>query len=129
VNNYLHKGSEVRKRLSVAALIAVSAALGCVAVPVTTTVVAEPGRRVTAEESKFSPFWLSPLPPETASRLIDDLLQQCDGADLTGVTIGTSSGWAVIGQVEKIVVSGYCVEPGQAGIAEGVSSHKDGKTN
>ena len=119
----------MRKRLKVAALVAVAAALGCVSVPVTTTVVAHPGKRVTAEESKFSPFWLSPLPPETASRLIDDLLNQCGGADLTGVTIGTSSGWVVIGQVEKIVVSGYRVEPGQEGIAEGASLPKDRKTN
>jgi hypothetical protein len=128
-NDHLQRGREVRKALKVAALVAVTAAAGCVSVPVTTTVVAEPGKRVTAEESKFSPFWLSPLPPETASRLLDDLLNQCGGADLTGVTIGTSSGWVVIGQVEKIVVSGYCVEPGQTGIAEGASLPKDGKTN
>ena len=116
----------MRRRLNVAALVAVAAALGCVSVPVTTTVVTQPGKRVTAEASKFSPFWLSPLPTETASRLLDDLLNQCEGADLPGVTIGT---WVVIGQVEKMVVSGYCVEPGQAGIADAASLPKDGKTN
>lgn len=93
-------------------LLGVLAAMGCVSLPVTSTVVTQPGRRVTAEASTFSVFWLSPLPMDTASELLDDLLRQCDGADLTGVTVGTETGWAVIGQTEKIMVTGYCVEPG-----------------
>ncbi len=101
----------MKKALNGLALVAVTAALGCVTLPVSTTVVTEPGRRVTAEASKFSFLWLTPLPTETASRLLDDLVQQCDRGGLTGVTIGTSTGWAIIGQTEKIIVSGYCVEP------------------
>jgi hypothetical protein len=52
---------------------------------------------------------------ETTSLLLDDLLEQCNGADLTGVTVGSETGWAVIGQTEKIIVSGYCVEPRSGG--------------
>ena len=58
---------------------------------------------------------------ETASLLLDDLLDQCEGADLTGVTVGTETGWVVIGQTEKIIVTGYCVEPGRSGSADGES--------
>ena len=97
-----------------AALRVLTAVLGCATYPVVTTVVQEPGKRVTAEASKFSFLWLSPLPAETTSQLLDDLLEQCDGADLTGVTIGTETGWVIVGQVEKVVASGYCVEPEDA---------------
>jgi hypothetical protein len=97
------------------ALVTVSASLGCVTIPVAATVVTEPGRRVTAEASTFSVFWLSPLPVETAGDLIDDLVEQCDGADLTGVTVATEIGWAVIGQQETMTASGYCVDPGRGG--------------
>ncbi len=100
----------MRKALSIAALALITTALGCISLPVTTTVVTQPGRRVSAEASKFSAFWLSPLPVETTGQLLDDLVDQCDGADLTGVTVGTNTAWAVIGQVETIAVSGYCVE-------------------
>ena len=51
------------------------------------------------------------MPVETASLLLDDLVEQCDGGDLTGVTVGTENGFAVIGVMEKVVVTGYCVEP------------------
>jgi hypothetical protein len=51
---------------------------------------------------------------ETAGLLLDDLVEQCDGADLTGVTVGSQIAWAVIGETVKIVVSGYCVEPSRA---------------
>ena len=99
------------KTLYAAALLAVTASLGCVTLPIAATVVNQPGRRVTAEESKFNILGLSPLPVETASLLLDDLVEQCEGADLTGVTVGTENGFAVIGVVEKIVVTGYCVDP------------------
>lgn len=99
------------KTLYVAALAAVTASMGCVTLPVVATVVTEPGRRVTAEESKFNVFGLSPLPVETSSLLLDDLVEQCAGADLTGVTVGTERGFAIIGTTEKMVVTGYCVEP------------------
>jgi hypothetical protein len=102
----------VKKVLKITALMSVTALLGCVSLPVTSTVVTQPGRRVTAEASTFSVFWLSPLPMDTASELLDDLVRQCDGADLTGVTVGTETGWVIIGQTEKIMVTGYCVEPG-----------------
>ena len=103
------------RTLNALALVGVTAVLGCATVPVAATVVVDPGRRVTAEASKFSPFWLSPLPTETSSELLDDLLDQCEGAGLTGVTITTSVAWAFIGQVEKIRASAYCVEPSHAG--------------
>ena len=105
----------MKKTINTATLVAVAALSGCASLPVSTTVVTQPGRRVTAEASKFSVFWLSPLPAETTGQLLDDLLQQCNGADLTGVTIGTQTGWAVIGQVERVIVSGYCVEPRRGG--------------
>lgn len=104
----------MKKVLNAAAMVAVTSVMGCASLPVAATVVTQPGKRVTAQASTFSVLWLSPLPMETAGRLLDDLLQQCDGADLTGVTIGSSTGWAVIGQVEKMIVSGYCVKSGPA---------------
>ena len=107
-----HKELHMTKALKAAALVAVTASLGCVTLPVVATVVTQPGRRVTAEASKFNVFGFSPLPVETSSLLLDDLLEQCEGADLTGVTVGTEKGFAVIGLVEKIVVTGYCVDPG-----------------
>lgn len=109
----------MRKLLVAAALIAVMASTGCMTIPVATNVVTQPGRLVTAEASTFSALWLSPLPAETTSQLLDDLVEECDGGSLTGVTVVTETGWAVIGQTERIVVSGYCVEPGQDGIDDG----------
>ena len=101
----------MRKKLKAAALIAIAASLGCATIPVAATVVTHPGRRVKADASKFSLFWLSPLPVETAGMLIDDLVEQCDGADLTGVTVATEIGWVVVGQQERMTASGYCVDP------------------
>lgn len=103
------------RTLNVLALVGVAAALGCGTYPVAATVAVQPGRQVTAKASKFSPFWLSPLPIETSSELLDDLLEQCEGAGLTGVTITTSIAWAGIGQVERMNASAYCVEPSQVG--------------
>ena len=111
VFNCFHKEREVKKALKAVALVGILAMMGCMSLPVATTVVTQPGRRVTAEASTFSVLWLQPLPMETASLLLDDILEQCGGADLTGVTVATETGWAVIGQTEKIIVSGYCVEP------------------
>jgi hypothetical protein len=98
------------KRLKAAAVLAVTAVLGCATYPIATTVVAQPGKRVTAEESKFSFLWLSPLPAETAGELLDELVEQCDGGDLTGVTVATERAWVVVGETMKIIVSGYCVD-------------------
>lgn len=113
------------RTINALALIGVTAVLGCVTVPVAATVVVQPGRRVTAEATKFSPLWLSPLPTETSSELLDDLLDQCEGAGLTGVTITTSVAWAFIGQVEKIRASAYCVDASQAGPVGGASPRPD----
>jgi len=109
----------VKKTLGGVALLAMTALTGCISLPVVSTVVTQPGRRVTAEASTFSFLWLSPLPVETASLLLDDLLEQCNGADLTGVTVGTETGFAVVGQTEKIVVTGYCVEPNRDDLDDG----------
>jgi hypothetical protein len=100
-------------------LLAVVASTACITLPVTSTVVTQPGTRVTAVAETFSALWLSPLPAETTSDLLDELVEQCNGADLTGVTVMTETGFAVIGQTEKIVVSGYCVEPGGADFDDG----------
>ncbi len=113
------------KTLNAVATVAITAVLGCGTYPVAATVAVQPGKQVTAEASKFSPFWLSPLPIETSSELLDDLLYQCEGAGLTGVTITTSIAWAVIGQVEKMQASAYCVDPSQAGLADEASSRPD----
>jgi len=102
----------MRRILNTAAFAAVTILVGCVSLPVSANVVTRPGTRVTAEASKFNPFWLSPLPTETSAQLIDDLLQQCGGEGLTGVTIGTQTAWVIIGQQEKIVATAYCVEVG-----------------
>ncbi len=101
----------MKKPIIAAALVAVMASTGCVTLPVVATVVTQPGRRVTAEASKFNVFGLAPLPVETSSLLLDDLVEQCDGADLTGVTVGTETGFAFIGTMDRIIVTGYCVEP------------------
>ncbi len=111
----------MKRARKVALLVAVATLVGCATFPVVTTVVNKPGKRVTAESSKFSFLWLQPLPVETTSQLLDDLLKQCEGADLTGVTIGTETGFVIIGQVEKIMVSGYCAESGQEGAGDGAS--------
>jgi hypothetical protein len=79
--------------------------------PVAANVATQPGRLVTADASQFSILWLTPLPMETARELIDDLVRQCDGAGLTGVTVAMQTAWAFVGQNEKMVASGYCVEP------------------
>jgi hypothetical protein len=100
----------MKKKRYAGMLVAVAAVLGCATYPVTTTVVTQPGKRVTAERSKFSFLWLSPLPKETTSELLDDLLEQCDGADLTGVTVGMERAWVIVGENMRIMVSGYCVE-------------------
>jgi len=89
---------------------AVTSLAGCVTAPVTTTIVTQPGRRVAAEAEKFNVFYVSPLPMETTADLLDSLVTRCEGADLTGVTIASRRAWVVIGMVEKISVSGYCVE-------------------
>jgi hypothetical protein len=115
----------VKNTLKAAALIAVAAQLGCATMPVVTTVVDQPGKRVTAEASKFSFLWLSPLPAETTGQLLDDLLEQCEGADLTGVTIGTENGWVIIGEVVKVVASGYCVEPDRAEVDDRGAVHPE----
>jgi len=98
------------RRTGAALVVAVTAVAGCVSLPVSATVVTHPGTRVTAQASKLNPLWLSPLPESTSADLVDDLLQQCGGRGLTGVTIGTKTAWVVIGQQEKIVATGYCVE-------------------
>lgn len=100
----------MRRRLQALALLAPLGVAGCISIPVAANVAAQPGRLVTAEASKFSILWLTPLPAETASQLVDDLVRQCDGADLTGVTLATQTAWAFVGQQEKMVASGYCVE-------------------
>jgi hypothetical protein len=100
----------MRRILNTAALAAVTILVACVSLPVSATDVTRPGTQVTAEASKFNPFWFAPLPPETSGQLIEDLLEQCGGEGLTGVTIGTQTAWVIIGQQEKIVATGYCVE-------------------
>ena len=99
----------MHRKVKVAALAVVGALMGCATYPVTTTVVTEPGKRVTAEASKFSFLWLSPLPAETVGQLVDELVDRCDGQDLTGVSVGVERAWVVVGETMKIVVSGYCV--------------------
>ena len=96
--------------LRFAALIAVAITAGCYSVPVSTTLVTDPGTRVSSEASKVNILWLSPLPPETSADLLADLMEQCGNRGVTGVTIGTQTGWVLIGQQEKIVATGYCVK-------------------
>lgn len=122
---HYHRGKRMKTPLKAVALVGVTVVMGCGTYPVAATVVAQPGKAVTAEASKFSPFWLSPLPIETSAELLDELLDQCQGAGLTGVTITTSIAWAVIGQVEKMRASAYCVEPSRAGTADDMSSPPD----
>jgi len=100
----------MKKILNAAALAAVIALVGCISLPVTATDVIRPGTQVTAEASKLNPFWFSPLPTETSAQLVADLLEQCGGEGLTGVTIATQTAFVIIGQQEKIVATGYCVE-------------------
>jgi hypothetical protein len=93
-----------------AALISITVAAGCYSVPVSTTLVTDPGMRVSSEASKVNILWLSPLPPETSADLLADLMEQCGNQGVTGVTIGTQTGGVVIGQQEKIVATAYCVK-------------------
>lgn len=98
----------MRSMLSALMIAAVVVLAGCISLPISATVVNSPGQRVTAEASKLNPLWLSPLPESTAGDLVDDLLEQCGGRGLTGVTVGTKTAWVVIGQQEKMVATGYC---------------------
>jgi len=98
------------KILRFAALIAIAVTAGCYSIPVSTTLVTDPGMRVSSEASKVNILWLSPLPPETSADLLADLMEQCGNRGVTGVTIGTQTGWVLIGQQEKIVATGYCVK-------------------
>jgi hypothetical protein len=98
----------MRRTARAFALTVVVATAGCITLPVSTTVVARPGIRVTAEASKLNVLWLSPLAPETSADLVADLLEQCGREGLTGVTIGTQTAWVLIGQQENIVATGYC---------------------
>ncbi len=84
---------------------------GCMTFPVASTVVDNPGRPVSAEASAFSFLWLTPLPVETASQLLQQLVDECGGA-VTGVTTAVKTGYAIIGQTETMVVAGFCVEGG-----------------
>lgn len=99
------------KSLSLCALVLVG---GCVTFPVAATVVENPGRRVTKEVSKFSFLWLSPLPLQTGSDLLQELVDDCGGA-VTGVTTAVNTAFAVVGQQERMIVSGYCVDPTSGG--------------
>jgi hypothetical protein len=95
--------------INVPALLAVTLVVGCGTNSVTLSTLPEPaGRRVTAEVSKFSPLWLSPLSLEKAAELLTDLNDQCGGTGVTGITTRTSITWVVIGQIEKVEVVGYC---------------------
>jgi ABC-type sugar transport system substrate-binding protein len=100
----------MRTSLRLAALLSVTAAAACYTVPISTNVATNPGMRVTSEASKLNVLWITPLPPETSAELLADLMEQCGNRGVTGVTIGTQVGFAVIGQQEKIVATGYCVE-------------------
>ena len=84
-------------------MVMIFAVMGCATYPVTTTVVTQPGKRVTAEKSKFSIFWLTPLPAETAGGLVDELLEKCNGQDLTGVTVSVERAWVIVGENMRIV--------------------------
>jgi hypothetical protein len=100
----------VRTLKNAAALVAVAIFAGCYTVPISTNVATNPGMKVTSEASKLNVLWITPLPPETSADLMADLMEQCGNRGVTGVTIGTQVGFAVIGQQEKIVATGYCVE-------------------
>lgn len=84
---------------------------GCATTAVSLSVLEYPGREVRAEVSKFSVLWLTPISLERARELLDDLNEQCDGTGVTGLTTKTSSTWVLVGQIEKVEVSGYCIEP------------------
>jgi hypothetical protein len=96
------------KALGLASLLAAS---GCMTYPVAATVIIEPGTRVSAEASKFSFLFLSPLPSDTGAELLHNLVEQCGGGSVTGITTGMSLAFAVIGQQETMTVSGYCTDP------------------
>ena len=98
-------------------LVTVVLVAGCLTIPIATTVAADPGRQVSAEASKFSILWLSPLPIDTASELLQELVEECGGA-VTGVTTAVNTGYAVIGQQERMIVSGYCAGPSAGGTGE-----------
>ena len=105
----------MNKTLKALALAFLTGVVGCATYPVAATVVDQPGRRVSAQQTKFSFLWLTPLPVETASNLMDELVAQCGGANVTGITTAVNVGFAVIGQQERMIISGYCAEPDRAG--------------
>jgi hypothetical protein len=102
-------GDTMRGRFLVTLMAVVLGVSACATYPVASTVVSDPGRQVSAEASRFSFLWLQPLPLSTASELLQELVDQCDGP-VTGVTTAVKVGFALVGQTEEMRISGYCVE-------------------
>jgi len=97
------------RSIRIAGLSLATVLAGCGTNSVTLSTLPEPGgTMVTAEVSKFSPLWLSPLPVEEAAGLLANLNEQCGGTGVNGITTRTSITWVVIGQIEKVEAVGYC---------------------
>jgi len=83
---------------------------GCATTAVSVSVLQNPGREVSAHASHFSVLWLSPISIERAHELLEELDEKCDGRGVTGITTKTSSTWVLVGQIERVEVTGYCVD-------------------
>lgn len=83
---------------------------GCGPVSYSLSEIEEPNEKVSVERSKFSFLWLSPIKMNEASELVDELKAKCDGGQVTGIMARSSAAWAVIGQVEKLELTGYCTD-------------------
>jgi hypothetical protein len=109
------KGGLMKKTFGALGLAVLLATSGCMTYPVAATNIIEPQERVSAEASKFSFLFLSPLPSDTGGKLLHELVEQCGGGSVTGITTGMSLAFLVIGQQETMTVSGYCTDrPGGA---------------
>ena len=92
----------MKRRWKATAVLGLLAVGGCMTYPVAATSVVEPGRRVSAEATKFSFLWLSPMPLETASRLLDELVER----PRVGNTVVTTLNLEWQKRAEKVLKNG-----------------------
>lgn len=100
----------MRKTGKTAILLTFSILTACATMGISLSSI-EPGTRpVSAQASEINILGLNPISIERINELRDGLLEQCDGGAVTGVVARMSTTYAIIGVIEKVEVSGYCVQ-------------------
>lgn len=66
------------------------------------------GKKVFATVSTMNFLGFSPITIEKSSEAIDELAQQCDSGEVTGVSSLVKQTWLVVIMKEEFSVAGYC---------------------